>query len=206
VGEAFFRTIPQKLSDAALASLQAVAGVPFNQVPFSLMPPLSSPCDLYSLGVLAARILLVNPRNDLPQALDSILSLARQMASGFDAAVPIGDRVRKAVETDPRWVEMLGPQHLRAEEASADEASAGIPAKLWWDLLGLIARFFPGTGPDSFCKGFGDAPALALHGILDKPLEELTALGIRSRALVTLEWRQNVEIATLIAEAEQRAS
>jgi hypothetical protein len=204
VGEAFFRTIPQKLSDSALASLQAVAGVPFNQVPFSILPPLSSPCDLYSLGVLAARILLVNPRNDLPQALDSVLSLTRQLASSFDPAVTIGERVRKVVEADQRWVETLGPQHLRIEEASAGEASAGIPARLWWDLLGLVARFFPGTGPDSFCKGFGDAPALALHAVFDKPLDELNALAIRSRALVTLEWRQNVEIAALIAEAEQR--
>ena len=42
--EEVFRTIPQKLSEAAAASLQAVAGVPFGQIPFSILPPLSSPC------------------------------------------------------------------------------------------------------------------------------------------------------------------
>lgn len=202
VGEAFFRTIQQKLSEPAVAALQAVAGVPFNQVAFQVLPPLSSPCDLYSLGVLATQLLLVSPRQALPQALDAVLSLARQLASTYDQAVPLGERLKKIVESDPRWQETLGPQHLRAEEISSADAQAGIPPKLWWDLIGLIVRFFPGTGPDSFCKGFGDAPALALHTIFEQPVELLDALVIRSRALITLEWRQNLEIAALIAAAE----
>ncbi len=201
-GEAIFRTIPLELSTAIAASLQSVVGVPFSHVPFSILPPLSSPCDLYSLGVLAARILLVDPRNALPEALDSLLSLARQTAASYDPAVPIGERVAKIVESDPRWLETLGPQHLRPEEAAARDAFAGIPEKLWWDLLAHLIRFFPGAGPDSFCKGFADAPPLALHSIFDQPIEGLEAINIRSRALIALEWRQNLEIASLIASAE----
>jgi hypothetical protein len=114
----------------------------------------------------------------------------------------VGDRTAAVAGSDPRWMETLGPQLLRAEETPADDASAAMPLKLWWDVMAFVIRLFPNTGPDSFCRGFGDAPPLALHTVFDKPIEELDSLCRRSRALVTLEWERNVEIASLIKTTE----
>jgi len=75
-----------------------------------------------------------------------------------------------------------------------------IPSDLWWDTIGLILRLFPGTGPDSFCRNFGDAPPLALDAIFEKPLAELELLQVRSRSLVVTDWDQNIEIREAIAK------
>ena len=41
-----------------------------------------------------------------------------------------------------------------------------VPAELWCDTLAVIISLFPGIGPDSICRDFGDVPALALEFLL----------------------------------------
>ena len=73
-------------------------------------------------------------------------------------------------------------------------AARALPAELWWETVGTILRLFPGAGPDSFCRDFGDAPSLALDGIFERPLAELDLLQLRSRSLVVTDWDQNIEV------------
>ena len=73
-------------------------------------------------------------------------------------------------------------------------AARALPAELWWETVGIILRLFPGTGPDSFCRDFGDAPSLALDGIFEGPLAEFELLQLRSRSLVVADWDQNIEV------------
>lgn len=54
-GEWRFRTERQKLPDATIAQLKAGEGVPITETLFDVIPLLSAPCDLYSLGVLGLR-------------------------------------------------------------------------------------------------------------------------------------------------------
>jgi hypothetical protein len=75
-----------------------------------------------------------------------------------------------------------------------ETASRVVPTDLWWETIGIILRLFPGAGPDSFCRDFGDAPSLALDGIFERPLAELELLQLRSRSLVIADWDQNVEV------------
>src|SRR5262249_39317873 len=58
--EARFRTVRQKLSAEVVTALKGAEGVAFARSPFEVVPLLSSPCDLYAMGVLAARTFLVN--------------------------------------------------------------------------------------------------------------------------------------------------
>ena len=51
-GEARFRTLPQKLPPSTVAALRQAEGVPLSGMPFQTVPLLSTPCDLYALGVL----------------------------------------------------------------------------------------------------------------------------------------------------------
>ena len=77
-------------------------------------------------------------------------------------------------------------------------AAQVVPSELWWETVGIILRLFPGAGPDSFCRDFGDAPSLALDEIFEKPLAELELLQLRSRSLVVTDWDQNIEVRNAI--------
>jgi hypothetical protein len=196
-GEVRFHTVPQALPEGVSKALKAAEGAAFPRSPFEVVPLLSSPCDLYSLGVLAARALLVNEGNTLPVALDELLSLARQAAEA-DPALPLGQRVRALLEKDERFLAALGPQRLLRDAADPKEAMTFLPAELWCDTLAALSRFFPGVGPDSACKDFGDVPALALETAFNQPLADLEKLLVRSRSLIVIDWNQNREINAVI--------
>jgi hypothetical protein len=191
-GETRFRTVPQELSEAQRQALEKAAGTPIHQVSFEVLPLLSSPCDMYSLAVIATRILLVNGENTLAIALDEILSLARQISAEKDA--PFLTQLQDVIERDPRWSESLGPHRLTFDPEMRARAAHVVPPELWWQALGIIVRLFPGVGPASFCRDFGDAPPHALERIFEEPIADLARLQLRSRSLVVPDWNQNLEI------------
>jgi hypothetical protein len=193
-GETRIRTLPQKLPADTLIAIHQVAGVPIRTVHFEILPMLASPCDMYALGVLAVRLLLVDEETTLSVALDQLLSLAQQVATKYSQEKPFTARLRAVIDEDQRWGLALGPHRLTTRSELREVAPRVIPKDLWWDTLGIILRLFPGTGPDSFCRDFGDAPALALERIFDQPLAELEALQACTRTLVITDWEQNLEI------------
>ncbi len=198
-GEVRFRTIEQNFSEAINAALKAAEGAAFPRSPFEVVPLLSSPCDLYSFGVLGARALLVNEQNTLAIALDELLSLGRQVAAEHSPEEPIGHRVRAVMEKDARFVEALGPHRLAWQPFEPKEAVNYLPKELWYDTLAALVRLFPGLGPDSLCKDFGDAPALALETVFNEALSNLEKLLVRSRSLILIDWNANREIRSIIA-------
>ena len=198
-GEVRFRTVGQTFSDAVLKALKAAEGASFPRSPFEVVPLLSSPCDLYSLGVLATRALLVNDQNPLPVALDELQSLARQVAAEHDAAQPLGQRVRTIVERETRFLDTLGPHRLVQEAMEPKQAFNLLPEELWYDTLAALVRLFPGVGPDSACKDFGDVPAFALESVFNTPLADLERLLVRSRSLIVIDWNANREINSVVA-------
>ena len=92
-GELQLRTMPQRFSDELSKKLQDAEGVELREVQFEILPLLSTPCDLYSLGVLATRLFLVNPQNrsgstSLNVAKGEVAALARCFSSNPDSAEP----------------------------------------------------------------------------------------------------------------------
>jgi hypothetical protein len=158
------------------------------------VPLLSSPCDLYALGVLAVRTLLVDADTTLAVALDEVLSLARQVAAEHKAEVPLGARSRAIFDRDPRYTASLGSQRLNREGMDPAESARLIPTEVWCDTLALVVSLFPGMGPDSVCRDFGDVSSLALDMVFNRPLEELEKLLVRSRSLIVIDWNYNREI------------
>src|SRR5262249_387329 len=84
-----FRAVGGSFGPDVAAQLKAAEGAPLTDVPFEHLPMLSSPCDLYALGVLAVRALLVNASTPLPVALDELFSLAKQLAVGEGDEMPL---------------------------------------------------------------------------------------------------------------------
>ena len=197
-GEWRFRTVDQKFAEARLKALRAAEGVPMPETPFEIIPLLSTPCDLYSLGVLAVQTLLVDQETTLPVALDEALSLIRQVAIEHNAGTPLRDRVRKIFDSDPRWAGSLGPNRLVREEISCPQALDLVPAELWWDVLAMLVRVFPGVGPDSACRDFGDAVRGGAHRVFDTLLSDLGELVVRTRSLIVIDWRFNREIHAVV--------
>jgi hypothetical protein len=200
-GETRIRTLPQKLPADTLVAIQQAAGVPIRSVHFEILPMLASPCDMYALGVLAVRLLSVDAETTLSVALDQILSLAQQVSTRYSDDKPFPVRLRSVTDEDERWWLALGPHRLTTRSELREMATRVIPKDLWWDMLGIILRLFPGAGPDSFCRDFGDAPASALERVFDRPLAELEALQARTRSLVVTDWDQNLEIHKAISAA-----
>ncbi len=197
-GEWRFRTVSQRLASGAVTALKAAEGVPMPDVPFEVVPLMTSPCDLYALGVLGVRTLLVDADTSLPIALDETLSLARQVAGGADAAAPLPERIGALMESDSRWAASIGPARLTDEPVEPDEAFDVIPAELWCRTLAALVRMFPGIGPDSTCADYGDAIVGGLHRVFDQAVDDLGDLLIRTRSLIVVDWRYNRQVHTVL--------
>jgi hypothetical protein len=203
-GEARFRTLPQAWPATTLKALSAAEGAAFAQVPFEIVALFSSPADLYALGVLAVRALLVNALTTLPVALDEALSMARQAAAEGPADAPLGQRIAALMAKEPRYLNSLGPHRLVHEAVEPAQALQLLPAELWADALATLVRLFPGASPASLCRDYGDAPALALETVFDQPLQEIERLLERSRSLIVIDWNYNREVRAVIQSVLDR--
>jgi len=197
-GEWRFRTVAQNKDDTEVSDLRAAEGVPIPDVPFEIIPLLSSPCDLYSLAVIAVRILLVDTTNSLPVVLDETLSLPRQIGVDYDESTSLEMRISDVFNKDERWLESLGPHHLTFDKITSDEAFSLIPSELWWTTLAIILRMFPGLGTDTECKDYGDAQQGGLHKVFERTLTDLDNLILRTRSLIVADWKSNQEISGVI--------
>jgi len=201
-GEWRLRTIPMTLTPEIRAALKEAAGVPIDNVMFELLPLLSTPHDLYALGVVGARSFLVDADNSLPVAIDELMSLARQVAVEYDEATPLGERIDAIFQRDPRWLTSIGPQRLTRQQITPQEALDLIPADLWYDTLGMLISMFPGVGKDSICKDFADAPIGGVHRIFEPVRVHLDRLLRRTRSLIIIDWRYNREISGVLRQYE----
>ena len=198
-GDLRFRTVAQDLPRPLARALRDAEGNRFTGTAFETIPMLSTPADLYALGVLAVRILLVNSKNSLGIALDDTRSLGHQLGLGQAGAKSLGERVQELAGEDSRWTASLGAHRLSQQPISPEEAFAYVPEELWWQAVATVARLFPGYGPDSYCRDFGDVSNFSLEKVFDAPLADLDNLLIRSRGLLFSDWIANREVAAVIA-------
>ncbi|MBI1189374.1 MAG: hypothetical protein GC200_01655 [Tepidisphaera sp.] len=199
-GEVRIRTIPTRLKDDVAARLKQALGVPIPEVQFGILPMLSSACDLYSMGVLGIRTLLVGAKNPLPVSLDELMTLAGLAANEASTGEDLWVRVGRAFEAEKRWAGTLGPQLLLSECQNAAEAFEAIPPQLWYQTLAAIIRCFSGLGPDSRCRDFGDAPPGGQHKVFDGLLDDLYALLTACRTLIVADFALNSEIRGVVKD------
>jgi hypothetical protein len=191
-----FQSFPSVWTPEVHAVLSRMEGHAFRQVRFETVPQLGARQDLYSLGVIAARILLTHSRHTLAESIDEVLSLARTMArvDGSTAA----QRALQLALSDARWHAALGPQHHGHGCATPDEGYRWLPMELWWDAVATLTRFFPGAGVFSYAPDFNDPTDLPLQKTYDEPLRDLERLIQHSRSLLLSDWLANREVARVI--------
>lgn len=198
--EARFRTLPASLSEPIIARLKSSAGVRFSKAPYEIRPLLSSPCDLYSLGVMGVRILLANHQKNLPVLLDEILSLARRINDAAGEPEKRIGELQKLIQGEPRIYELVAPGALVESGYTSQQAWAAIHGPTWLETISVLLRFFPDTGSGAFCKSLGDVSPVALETVFDAPLQTLEILVLRMRSLFTPTFSGNDEIANVIRE------
>jgi hypothetical protein len=203
--ETRFRTVPAKLGQPVEAALKRVVGTVFPRSPYEIWPLLSSPCDLFSLGVIAVRVLLANAGTNLAVILDETLSLARLLGKQPAAEESLAPGLWSLLEKDRRLLDVLSPHSLTESSATAAQARAKIHLKLWVETMAVVLRLFPGSGAHSFCKDFGDVSPLALETVFDAPIQELEALLLRLRSTLAPSLSANEEIAAIILELSESA-
>jgi hypothetical protein len=198
-GEAAFRTIPLLLSEEHTATLRSYEGIPFSQIPFEVLQPLNSPCDLYALGVLALRLLYAGSELSLPIILDTALSLLRA-ASEEQAETPLESRILNLLRTDERWLAALGTQHLIRPAAEGEAVVAGsLPEEVWSRVLATILPFFPGRSPESFCRDLSDGPTLAPQKVFEPALEAIERTLNIVRTMFLSDWTYNEEMTEILS-------
>lgn len=194
-GEWRFKSLPSRMGEPLAGRVREAPGATLPNATFELLPLLSTPCDLYSLAVLATATLFTGSTT----ALDEMLSLARAAADSYDASKPLESRIASLFAGDERWAQSLGPQRL-VHDATVHSAAALdlVPAEIWFQTLAAIVRMFPAVGPDSHCKDFGDAPPRGVHKVFESPMLAFERLITRTRSLVVIDWRLNREVHSVI--------
>jgi len=198
--EARFRSVPAKISDSLVESLKRMAGTRFPKSPYEIWPLLSSPCDLYSLGVMAVRFLLANSQSNLPIILDEILSLARSVGDSSKDKEDYLAELRKLVKNDENLLNFVSPHNLIECGLSPKQARANICMDIWLETISWLLRLFPDTGVHSFCKDFGDVSPLALETVFDNPMQQLELIILRLRSILAPSLSENVEISNVILQ------
>lgn len=201
-GEIRLRTVPQKLSEREAGQLKAAEGVMMPGVMFRTIALTSSPCDLFSLGVLAIRTLLVDGKQTLAVALDELQSLVSALAADHDPSVPLGLRVRGIIEDAKGSSQLaaLGPQRLTADAWEPRQALEVVTPEVWGDVVAMMVRCMVGSGPDAACRDFGDARGGMLHRVFDRMSEDVRDLVVRTRMMVVGDVQSNREVSAIVGK------
>ncbi|MEI9893455.1 MAG: hypothetical protein WDN28_06030 [Chthoniobacter sp.] len=203
--ERSFRTLPMQFPEAFSTALRSTEGVSFPDVSFGTLPSVSSPCDLYSLGVLGLRSLLVNEASTLPEVLGELLNLAQAAANREEKKLDLRERIRATVATDPRWLASLGPERLlTAGQVSPGEASAYLPLDLWWDAMATLIPCLTAASADAQCADLGDAPPQQLEAVFQPTIQALDKLLAHVRSYLFIDTKHNLEMNALVQGALKR--
>jgi len=146
---------------------------------------LQTPCDLFGLGMLLARALLVHDERDVfavREVWDRILD--RFDMTLASARAPDAERVQATLRNllDTERVH-LGSASVLWPKALREVAREPIPAALWRELLLLVGRLLTSRAGFSFAAHHGDVP----DGQPAAPLDRVLAVAEELLAALQLE-------------------
>jgi hypothetical protein len=196
-GEVVFRTARWRPAAGIAASLAAGGQAPPPMdCECALVPRLSAPADLYSLGVIALEILCGGSGQGLPMIVDEALRVAQRIGQEKVSLDAIPDTLAgwQRREADANWSSVLSPRHLSSPAPDADAAARMVPAIAWHSALAWCLRLLTGSCGQAYFQLAGEGAAQSPHLAFEQPLRDLRALLQRTRALVSVEWKTNLEI------------
>ncbi len=141
------------------------------------------PCDLYPLGLLLLRTLLVNDEKDIFAVDDALQRVLKKLTLWLeDRDRPSASKISaEALALLDLEKETFGPAALLyAREDRQDDAAGAVPRRLWSDLLLLGLRLATNVEGFSVCAHHADYPVEQPEEVLDRVLAGLAELETRA--------------------------
>jgi hypothetical protein len=170
-------------------TLDAVSGFTASKRPadfdagVAIFPRFQVPCDLYGLGMLLFRTLLVNDGTDLLAVDDAVQRVLKKLAMWLEgkkspAAARVAGELMPIVE---REKEVFGSSALLYLQDDREERPRALPQRLWSDILLFGFKLLTAVPGFSFAMGHADCSADKPEAVLDHVMTELAGLSERVR-------------------------
>ncbi len=140
-------------------------------------------CDLYSLGLLLFRSLLVNDQTTLIEADAALQRVLRRVSVWSEgkrspAAARVASELLAQIGQEP---DVFQPGALLHSEDDRNEAAKALPPRLWSDLLLFGFKLTTSIPGFSFATGHADSVPDHPEGLMDAVRAELSQLEARVR-------------------------
>ncbi len=158
----YLKSLPLELDKDKVAALEKLKGIRVPNAQFRLLPTMHVPCDLFSLGMLLYRAMIVNDGQGIGEvalALDGLRQDLNSLAvvecvegqeASFWEALLSGHRNLDAATIFDR------PQIFFHEHQRAPDRPNAIPKCLWHEVMALGLKLVTLNEDFSFCANHGD--------------------------------------------------
>ncbi len=153
---------PIKLDAAKRAAVEKLRGIRVPNATFRLLPALHVPCDLYSLGMLLFRSLVVNDAQGIGEVALGLEDLRQDLASLADIECDEGqdayfwDALLRG-HREPAVAELFERRNIFFHEHQrVKERPNAVPKNLWSEALAIGLRLVTQFENFSFCANHGD--------------------------------------------------
>ncbi len=165
-------------------------------------PRFQVPCDLYALGMLYFRTMLVNDGTDLLAVDDAVNRVLKKLALWLEgkkspAAARVAGELMPIVEREKEVFATTAVLHLQDDR---DERPRALPQRLWSDLLLFGFRLVTGIPGFSFATGHADCPPDKPESLMDQVMTELAGLEDRVRIELFSKAERDREIFEVCSE------
>lgn len=180
---------PEERGIRFTAILDGAAGFDASKKPadfdagVAFFPRFQVPCDLYGLGMLLFRALLVNDGTDTLAVDDAVQRVLKKLALWLEgkkapAAARVAGELMPIVE---REKEVFASSAVLFLQDDREERPRALPARLWSDILLFGFKLLTSIEGFSFSTGHADFPTDHPEGLLDLVMTELAGLEDRVR-------------------------
>ncbi len=168
----------------------------------AIYPRFQVPCDLYGLGMLLFRTLLVNDATDILAVDDAVQRVLKKLALWLEgkkspAAAKVAGELMPIVEREKEVFSTTALLHLQEDR---DERPRVLPLRLWSDILLFGFKLLTSVPGFSFATGHADCPPGHPESVLDQVLTELAGLENRVRVELFSKSDRDREIFDVCAE------
>jgi hypothetical protein len=185
------------LTPSCWARLKQAGQTVFANTRVVVYPSFHAPCDVYGLGMMLFRTLLVNDAQDMERGADVVTRVASRLepmvqGQGEGSRAVLAARLRRRLEDEDGL--FASDAVLYRKEDRTVESRRVVPCYLWYDALLLGFRMVSGVPEFSLCRDHGDYDRQAPHALLERVVDAAEDIDARIRLELFGSPRRNREI------------
>lgn len=168
----------------------------FSHANMKIFKAYLAPCDLYSLGMMLLRLLLVNDEQDIETVNEVIQKLTGRLAPMVQGLGP-EDRqilIKRFKELFHGTGSLFSKTSILYSPPQKEEIEPFIPDDLWIEVLIYAFRlitFIPGF---SYCRSHGDAQFEQPHLLMETVIQDVAIFSERIKIPLFRSHRRDIEI------------